>query len=71
MIDVAEPAEDFSVARFQAEARAAIADVESRGRRALLVGGHRPVPARRWSTISASRGRIRELRDADRRPVRG
>ncbi len=39
MIDVAAPSEEFSVARFQAEARAAIADVEARGRRALLVGG--------------------------------
>ncbi len=39
MIDIAEPAEDFSVARFQAEARAAIAAIEARGNRALLVGG--------------------------------
>lgn len=39
MIDVADPHEDFSVARFQAEARAAIAAVEHRGHRALLVGG--------------------------------
>ena len=39
MIDIADPGEDFSVARFQAEARAAIADIEARGRRALLVGG--------------------------------
>ena len=39
MIDIADPAEDFSVARFQAEARAAIAGVEARGNRALLVGG--------------------------------
>lgn len=39
MIDVAEPGEDFSVARFQAEARAAVTDIERRGRRALLVGG--------------------------------
>ena len=39
MIDIAGPGEDFSVARFQAEARAAILDVERRGRRALLVGG--------------------------------
>jgi tRNA dimethylallyltransferase len=39
MLDVADPAEDFSVARFQAEARAAIAGVEARGHRALLVGG--------------------------------
>jgi len=39
MIDVADPGDDFSVARFQAEARAAVADIEGRGRRALLVGG--------------------------------
>jgi tRNA dimethylallyltransferase len=39
MIDVAEPGDDFSVARFQAEAREAVADIERRGRRALLVGG--------------------------------
>ena len=39
MLDVAEPGEDFSVARFQTEARAAVTDIERRGRRALLVGG--------------------------------
>jgi tRNA dimethylallyltransferase len=39
MIDVADPWEDYSVARFQAAARAAIAGVEAGGRRALLVGG--------------------------------
>ncbi|MEP6626270.1 MAG: tRNA (adenosine(37)-N6)-dimethylallyltransferase MiaA [Acidimicrobiia bacterium] len=39
MIDVADPHEDFSVARFQIEARAAIVGVEQRGHRALLVGG--------------------------------
>ncbi len=39
MIDVADPGDDFSVARFQAEARAAVAAIEARGRRALLVGG--------------------------------
>lgn len=39
MIDVADPWDDWSVARFQRAARAAIADVESRGKRALLVGG--------------------------------
>lgn len=39
MIDVAEPHEDFSVARFQTEARAVIASIEARGHRALLVGG--------------------------------
>ena len=39
MIDVADPSEDFSVARFQGEARAAIRVIEARGHRALLVGG--------------------------------
>jgi tRNA dimethylallyltransferase len=39
MIDVAQSGEDFSVARFQTEARTAVAEVESRGNRALLVGG--------------------------------
>ena len=39
MIDVAEPHVDFSVVRFQEEARAAIAAIEARGHRALLVGG--------------------------------
>jgi tRNA dimethylallyltransferase len=39
LIDVAEPDEDWSVARFQDAARAAVADIESRGHRALLVGG--------------------------------
>jgi tRNA dimethylallyltransferase len=39
MLDVADPGDDFSVARFQAEARTAVADIEARGLRALLVGG--------------------------------
>ncbi|GMU79871.1 MAG: tRNA dimethylallyltransferase [Acidimicrobiia bacterium] len=39
LVDVADPDEAWSVARFQSEARAAVADIESRGRRALLVGG--------------------------------
>ncbi len=39
LIDIVEPAESFSVVRFQRVARAAIAELESRGRRALLVGG--------------------------------
>jgi tRNA dimethylallyltransferase len=39
LIDVADPDEDFTVARFQAAAARAIAGIESRGRRALLVGG--------------------------------
>jgi tRNA dimethylallyltransferase len=39
LLDLADPTEEFTVARFQRAFRAAIADVESRGRRALLVGG--------------------------------
>ena len=39
LIDVVEPHEDFSVARFQAEARKVVADIEARGARALVVGG--------------------------------
>ena len=39
LLDLAEPSEDFSVTRFQAAAEAAVADIESRGRRALFVGG--------------------------------
>ena len=39
LLDLADPDEDFSVARFQAAARAALVDIDSRGRRALLVGG--------------------------------
>lgn len=39
LIDVADPSEEWSVARFQTAARAAVADIEARGRRALLVGG--------------------------------
>jgi tRNA dimethylallyltransferase len=39
LIDLADPAEYFSVARFQAEAATVIAGIESRGHRALLVGG--------------------------------
>ena len=39
LIDIADPGEDFTVARFQRAFRAALADIERRGRRALLVGG--------------------------------
>ena len=39
MIDVAEPTENFSVARYQEMAEECIADIHSRGKRALLVGG--------------------------------
>ena len=39
MIDVAEPDEAFSVARYQELAETCIADIHARGKRALLVGG--------------------------------
>lgn len=39
LLDVADPSEDFSVARFQALAAEAVAGIEARGRRALVVGG--------------------------------
>jgi tRNA dimethylallyltransferase len=39
LLDVAEPDEPFSVARFQGLAREALARVSERGRRPLLVGG--------------------------------
>jgi tRNA dimethylallyltransferase len=39
LIDLADPDDDFSVARFQASARDALAGIEGRGHRALLVGG--------------------------------
>ena len=39
LVDVAEPHEEFSVARFQRHARRALAAIEDRGHRALLVGG--------------------------------
>ena len=39
LLDVAEPEEDYSVARFQADVAEVIAGIEARGRRALVVGG--------------------------------
>ena len=39
LLDVAEPAERFTVARFQALAREAVAEIRGRGRVPLLVGG--------------------------------
>lgn len=39
LIDLVNPHEDFAVAEHQAAAQAAIADIERRGKRALLVGG--------------------------------
>jgi tRNA dimethylallyltransferase len=39
LLDVVDPDEEFSVARFQSEAARALAAIEERGHRALLVGG--------------------------------
>jgi tRNA dimethylallyltransferase len=39
MIDIADPWDDFTLAWFAREARAAVAGIEARGHRALLVGG--------------------------------
>ena len=39
LLDLADPAEDWSVTRWLDAARTALSEVESRGRRALLVGG--------------------------------
>jgi tRNA dimethylallyltransferase len=39
LVDCCDPAEEFSVARFQVAARAAVAGIEGRRHRAVLVGG--------------------------------
>jgi tRNA dimethylallyltransferase len=39
LLDLVDPEEEFSLARFQAAARDALAGIEARGHRALLVGG--------------------------------
>lgn len=39
LVDLAPPSEDFSVARFQESVAAALAAIEDRGHRAVLVGG--------------------------------
>jgi tRNA dimethylallyltransferase len=39
LLNIADPAEDFSVAQFQDAARAVLAQIHSRGHRAILVGG--------------------------------
>lgn len=39
LLDIADPSEDYSVARFQVDVRMAIAGIEARGHRALVVGG--------------------------------
>jgi tRNA dimethylallyltransferase len=39
LLDLVDPGEEFSLARFQAEARTVLAAIEARGHRAVLVGG--------------------------------
>lgn len=39
LIDIAEPTENFTAVKWAAEARATIAEIEARGKRAFLVGG--------------------------------
>jgi len=39
LLDIADPAQAFSVAEFQRQARGVLADLQVRGRRALVVGG--------------------------------
>jgi tRNA dimethylallyltransferase len=39
LVDVTTPDDDFTVTRYQSAARAALAEIEARGHRALLVGG--------------------------------
>lgn len=39
LLDVADPWEDYTLARYAAAARAALSGIEARGRRAVLVGG--------------------------------
>lgn len=39
VIDVADPSDDYAVARYQRDARAALDDIAAREKRALLVGG--------------------------------
>jgi tRNA dimethylallyltransferase len=39
MIDLVDPSEEYAMARFAVELRAALADVDARGKRGILVGG--------------------------------
>ncbi len=39
LLDIVDPDDDYTVSRFQADCLAVLADIESRGNRALLVGG--------------------------------
>jgi tRNA dimethylallyltransferase len=62
LLDLVDPGEDFTVARYQAAAQAALAGIEARGSRALLVGGtglyfqavvDRLTPPGRWPEVRA------------------
>jgi tRNA dimethylallyltransferase len=39
LIDIADPSEDYGLARYQRDARAVLDDIHARGKRAVLVGG--------------------------------
>jgi tRNA dimethylallyltransferase len=62
LLDLVDPGQEFTVSEFQVAARAALADIERRGRRALLVGGtglylrsvvdHLELPGR-WPAVAA------------------
>jgi tRNA dimethylallyltransferase len=39
LLDIVDPDDDYTVSRFQADCLAVLADIEDRGKRALLVGG--------------------------------
>ena len=39
LVDIVDPSDDYTLTRFQGDCAAALRDIESRGKRALLVGG--------------------------------
>jgi len=39
LVDIVDPSDDYTLARFQSDCATAVRDIEARGRRALLVGG--------------------------------
>ncbi|MFM7929113.1 MAG: tRNA (adenosine(37)-N6)-dimethylallyltransferase [Pirellula sp.] len=41
LIDIVDPTEDYSVSEFLKDAHAKVAEIQSRGKRPLLVGGYR------------------------------
>ena len=56
MVDVADPREPFSVARYQEMAEECVRAIQSRGHRALFVGGTGLVIRWRWA-------RLREMKE--------